>query len=117
MTLFLGRLVHDIKIPNQPIWLGYKVLALCDAGYIYHSKLTSQVEGFSTAVLQVKPYPLSPISSPVLQILIIFPYCTYFFTIYMNNYFSNVQLFAQLLDYKISLCGTVPCSNKDFSSS
>ena len=35
MICFLGRSVHTIKMPNKPIGLGYKVLALCDTGYTY----------------------------------------------------------------------------------
>ena len=35
MIRFLGRSAHTIKMPNKPICLGYKVLAVCDAGYTY----------------------------------------------------------------------------------
>jgi len=67
MIRFLGRSAHTIKMPNKPIGLGYKVLAVCDAGYTYNWELTSLVEGFATAIQQKKPYPLSLTSSAVLQ--------------------------------------------------
>ncbi|PWW77663.1 hypothetical protein C7212DRAFT_73189, partial [Tuber magnatum] len=35
MIHVLGCSAHTIKMPNKPINLGYKVLALCDAGYTY----------------------------------------------------------------------------------
>jgi len=35
MIQFLGRSALSIKIPNKPIGLGYKVPAVCDAGYAY----------------------------------------------------------------------------------
>jgi len=90
MIRFLGRSAHTIKMPNKPIGLGYKILALCDASYTYDWELTSRVEGFLTAVPQSKPYPLFPTSSAVLQMLITLPYRTHFFTVYVDNYFSNV---------------------------
>jgi len=100
MIGFLGRSAHTIKMPNKPIRLGYKILALCDAGYTYDWELTSRVEGFSIAVPQSKRYPLSPTSSVVLQMLITLPYRIHFFTVYMDNHFSNVGLFARLHQQK-----------------
>ena len=35
----------------------------------------------------------------------------------MDNYFSNMQLSVQLLNYGMGACGTVHCSSKDFPSS
>jgi len=43
MIRFLGRSAHTIKMPNKPIGLGYKVLAVCDAAYTYDWELTSRV--------------------------------------------------------------------------
>nr|AHE80947.1 putative transposase [Tuber indicum] len=117
MIRFLGRSAHTIKMPNKPISLGYKVLALCDAGYTYDWELTSRIASFATSEQQKMPYPLSPTSSAVLQMLTTLPYRTHFFTAYMDNYFSNIRLFARLLDYGIGACGTVRCSSKDFPPS
>lgn len=114
MIRFLGRLAHTIKMPNKPIGLGYKVLAVYDAGYTYDWELTSRVEGFATSIHQKKPYPLLPTSSAVLQILVKLPYRSYFFTVYIDNYFSNIRLFACLLDHGIGACRTVCTSSKDF---
>ena len=60
MIWFLGRSARTIKMRNNPIGLGYKVLAVCDAGYTYDWELTSLVKGFATTVQQNKQYPLSP---------------------------------------------------------
>ena len=114
MIRFLGRSAHTIKMPNKPIGLGYKVFAVCNAGYTYDWELTSHMEGFATSVQQKKPYLLSPTSSAVLQMLVKLPYQSYFFTVYMDNYFSNIRLFARLLDHGIGACGTVLTSSKDF---
>lgn len=48
--------------------------------------------------------------------LITLPYCTHYFTIYVENYVSKVRLVPRLLDYGIGACGTVYCSSKDFPS-
>ena len=114
MIRFQGRSAHTIKMPNKPISLGYKVLALCDAGYTFDWELTSRITSFASSKQIKKPYPLSPTSSAVLQMLTTLPYRTHFFTAYMDNYFSNTRLFARLLDYGIGACGTVKCSSKDF---
>jgi len=74
MIQFWGRSALTIKMPNKPIGLGYKVLAVCDAGYTYDWKLTSQVKDFATSVEQKKPYTLLPTSSAVLQMLVRLPY-------------------------------------------
>jgi len=114
MIRFQGRSAHTIKMPNKPISLGYKVLALCDAGYTFDWELTSRITSFASSKQIKKPYPLSPTSSAVLQMLTTLPYRTHFFTAYMDNYFSNIRLFARLLDFGIGACGTVRCSSKDF---
>ena len=114
MIHFQGRSAHTIKIPNKPISLGYKVLALCDAGYTFDWELTLRITSFASSKQIKKPYPLSPTSSDVLQMLTTLPYRTHFFTAYMDNYFSNIRLFARLLDFGIRACGTVRYSSKDF---
>ena len=91
------------------------MLAVCDAGYTYDWELTSRVEGFTTSIQQKKPYSLSPTSSAVLQMLVKLPYRSHFFTVYMDNYVSNIRLFARLLDYGIGACRTVCTSSKDFA--
>jgi len=114
MIRLQGRSAHTSEMPNKPISLEYKVLALCDAGYIFDCELTSRITSFASLKQIKKPYPLSPTSSAVLQMLTTLPYCTHFFTAYMDNYFSNIQLFARLLDFGIGACGTIRCCSKDF---
>lgn len=79
--------------------------------------LTSRVEGFATSVQQKKSYPLPPTASAVVYILVKLPYQSPFFTVYMDNYCSNIRLFAQLLlDYSIGICRTVHISSNDISN-
>jgi len=80
MIRFLGRSAHTIKMPNKPIGLDYKVLAVCNASYTYDWKLTSWVKGFATPVQHKKLYPLSSTLSAVLQMLVKLPYRSHFFT-------------------------------------
>jgi len=46
--------------------------------------------------------------------LVKLPYRSHLFTAYMDNYCSNICLFARLLDYGIGACGTVCTSCKNF---
>ncbi len=41
---FSGRSAHTIRIKNKPIPEGYKILSLCDAGYIYAFIFTSRIQ-------------------------------------------------------------------------
>lgn len=61
-----------------------------------------------------KVYPLLPILSALLWIVVMLLHRVHFFTVYMDNYISNIRLFARQLDYGISACETVWSSSKDF---
>ncbi|CAG8749260.1 16797_t:CDS:2, partial [Acaulospora morrowiae] len=41
---FSGRSAHTVRMKNKPTPEGYKILSLCDAGYIYTFIFTSRVE-------------------------------------------------------------------------
>jgi len=43
MVSFIGRSAYTVRIPSNPI-LGYKVLAICDAGYTLDWLFTSRIE-------------------------------------------------------------------------
>jgi hypothetical protein len=45
MSLCKARTVHTVRIPSKPISDGYKILAVCNAGYTLDWLYTSRVEG------------------------------------------------------------------------
>ena len=47
MSKFKGRSEHTVRIPSKPISEGYKILALCDAGYTLNWLFTSCIESVS----------------------------------------------------------------------
>ena len=47
MSKFKGRSAHTVRIPSKPISEGYKILALCDAGYTLNWLFTSHTESIA----------------------------------------------------------------------
>jgi len=77
MIRFVGRSFHTIAIPEKPIPLGYKVLALAERGYTFGFIFTSRVESFSdpnTIPSHYGPIKLSPTSQAILQQCLQLPY-------------------------------------------
>jgi hypothetical protein len=50
---------------------------------------------------------LTPTSQAVLQLAKTLPYSTYEFTLFLDNYFCNTELFLKLRELGISACKTV----------
>ena len=65
MVRFFGRSMHTFKAPNKPIKEGYKIFALCEAGYTYYFMWSSKSESYGELV---KLPDLSPIESMVYQL-------------------------------------------------
>jgi len=102
MSLCKARTVHTVRIPSKPISDGYKILAVCDAGYTLDWLYTSRVEG--VAGLK-KHEELTPTGSAVLQLCE--SVCGGFgTTVFMDNAFSTVPLFRILRRKGIGACGT-----------
>src|SRR5438874_5744393 len=103
MIRFCGRSRDTFKMPNKPIDEGYKVFCLVDHGYVFDfriascSKPTPGVESVDN---------LSNTSAIVFSLTMSLPYKHKAFTIYMDNYFSNVPLFLKLQKFGIGACGT-----------
>jgi len=108
MIQFTGRSVHTTLIRGKPIPQGYKVLALCDHGYTYSFLFTSRADSFAelNSHLYSGPLKLSPTSCAVYQLACTLPINQFFFTIYMDNYFTNILLLKALRDRGIGACGT-----------
>jgi len=117
MIRFVGRSFHTIAIPGKPIPLGYKVLALAERGYTFGYIFTSRVESFAgqNAISEYQnPIKLSPTSLAVLKLCLQLPYEENHFTLYCDNYFSNIPLFQVLRTFGISACGTARINSAEF---
>ena len=105
MVRFFGRSKHTQKMPNKPIKQGYKMWALCEAGYLYSFMWNSRTEGIGE--LEKQP-DLTPTASMVLQLAKrlhpLDPGNTY--TIYLDNYFTSIPLFSRLRCHGFGACGT-----------
>lgn len=117
MTIrFTGRSVHTQRVPGKPIPYGYKILALCKHGYTYNFMLTSRVDSF--AELDPNLYrgslSLSVTSKAVYQLGLSLPYRTYRFTMYMDNYFTNIRLLNALREIGIVACGTARPNSAEY---
>lgn len=99
MVRFVGRSFHTVQVPGKPIPKGYKILVLSERGYTYDFLFTSRVDSFSgleNPDHYDKPIQLSPTSRAVLKMCLHLPYETNSFTLYCDNYFSNIPLFQVL---------------------
>jgi hypothetical protein len=84
------------------------MLALCERGYTYSFMFTSRVDGFTDLLhIYQGSQHLSPTSYAVFQLMTTLPYSSHRFTLYCDNYFSNIPLFKALREYHIGACGTV----------
>ena len=108
MVQFTGRSAHTIMLRGKPTPQGYKILALCDHGYTYSFIFTSRTNSFAelNSYLYSGQVKLSPTSQAVYQLAYTLPSQQFSFTIYMDNYFSNIRLFHALRERHIGACGT-----------
>ena len=93
MIRFSGRSAHTIRMKNKPVPEGYKVLALCDAGYTYaflpESRIESNVElSDGTLTIHEDDFPLSTTGKKVMYLAEQLPkFQNQKFDIYMDNFF------------------------------
>ena len=110
MVRYTGRTQHTTKVKNKPIPQGYKVFALCCEGYLY-----DWIYWSTTAKMgDVAPVPgFCDTSSIVIRLAESLPYNRYPFIIFMDNFFSSVDLFARLRRMGIDACGTTRHTRRD----
>jgi hypothetical protein len=102
MVRCFGRTAHTVKAPGKPIKEGYKIYALCEAGYTYYFMWSSKTKSFGELKKQVG---FSPTESMVLQMAETLPKGQPHI-IYMDNLFTRVPLLRRLRQLSIGGCGT-----------
>ena len=111
MIRFCGRSRDTFKMPNKPIDEGYKAFCLADRGYIFDFRMASRSRP-TPGVERVDN--LSNTSAMVFSLAMSLPYKHKAFTIYMDNYFSNVPLFLKLRKFGIDACSTAKQNCSEF---
>ena len=106
---FSGRSAHTFRIKNKPTPEGYKILSLCDSGYTYTFMFTSRVEKSNVDVIE----NVNKIGAEVYHLVGQLPSQKQF-NIYMDNYFSSINLFSFLREKGIGACGTVRTNTAKF---
>lgn len=108
---FSGRSSHTVRVKGKPTPEGYKIIALCQAGYTYSFLYTSRI---NSIVGVEKINGLTMTSSAVVHLAKTLPFSTHHYNIYMDNYFSNIPLFTYLRQLQIGACGTVRINSAGF---
>jgi hypothetical protein len=102
MIRCFGRSKHTFKAPNKPIKEGYKMFALCEAGYTYYFMWSSKSNSYG----ELNKLPdLSPTESMVYQLAQKLPKDVPH-VIYMDNLFTRVPILRKLRTLNIGACGT-----------
>ena len=106
---FSGRSAHTFRIKNKPTPEGYKILSLCESGYTYTFMFTSRVESSNANPIA----NVNKIGAEVYHLVSQLP-SQKAFNIYMDNYFSSINLFSFLREKGIGACGTVRTNTAKF---
>lgn len=106
-----GRSADTYKMKNKPIPKGVKFHVAADHGYVFNFHPTSNKSGPDPFD---EPSDFSNTSSVVLQLVKKLPYSQKAFNVYMDNYYTNLPLFAELRKLGIGACGTARTTSKDF---
>jgi hypothetical protein len=99
-------------MPNKPISQGYKLYALVDHGYVWYWIWASHIK---LMVEVVKEEGLTKTGLMVYQLLQKLPQEPGRYTVYLDNYFTSINLFKRLCDEGIGACGTTcPSASSQF---
>ena len=110
---FSGCSSHTYQIKNKPTPERYKILSLCDAGYTFSFIFLSRI--LKNPIVEQIP-GLNNTSCQVYHLIKQLP-SNKSFNIYMDNFFSNINLFKFLRDRKYGICGTVKTNSSKFPNS
>ena len=123
LVRFTGRSVHTTMMRGKPVPEGYKIFALCDAGYVFailfdspvagrEGDETLQREAFDRVDWQtVDPATLRvvaglPKTSKAVLRLALQPPKEGFSIVFRDNYFNDVQLFRLMRGFGLGACST-----------
>lgn len=114
---FGGRSQHTFRIKSKPVPVGYKILALCDAGYTYafipESRVQKNHETKDQVLTEAESKTLSDTARKVIYLVEQLPLSLQTYNVYSDNYFSSIPLFQYLRAKNIGACGTArPNSSK-----
>lgn len=103
-----GRTSHSTMAPGKPIKEGYKIFAIGDEGYLYNYAWYSPVQGLEG---RPKTKGLGETSAMVLKLATdTVPKDSILF---MDNYFTCLELAVALRDQGIAVCGTMKPNRRD----
>ncbi len=103
-----GRTSHSTVAQNKPILLGYKLFAIGDEGYLCNFSFYSPVQGLEA---RPKTKGLGETSAMVFKLATdTLPSETILF---MDNYFSCIELAKALRGRGIAVCGTMKTNRRD----
>ena len=95
------RSLHTYKMPKKLIKQGYKIYGIADHGYIYNWVWSSREKGLQ----DVFNFPdLTKTACLVRSLALSLP--RRYITIYMDNYFTSIPLFAELQACKFGAVST-----------
>jgi len=116
MVHFTGYSVHTLLQRRKPIPQGYTILALCDLGYTYSFIFTSRTNSFADLDphLYSGQVKLRPNSQAVYQPASALLSDQFAFTVYMDNYFTNIRLLQALYEKGIGVYGTSRSTSAEY---
>jgi len=88
ITQFSRRNGHTFRIKNKLTPEGYKILSLCESGYTYIFMFMSQIKPSNVSLIP----NVNKIGAEVYHLINQLP-SHKAFTIFMDNYFSSINLF------------------------
>lgn len=110
MIRFLGRSIDICKMPGKPIEIGYKFHCLADHGYVWnfwpHSGTKDGYDPLPSNAVQPSGGGLTPTGAMCLHLAMQLPYRTMSFNLYTDNYYTTLDLLANLRSIGIGGCGT-----------
>ena len=98
-----GRSSHTYKISNKPISQGFKIFVLADHSYYYYFYPASRTKG----VVKIgKAKDLTKTGQIVYKLIQTLPKDNKTYNLYLDNYFTSVNLFKALRDIQIGAYNT-----------
>ncbi len=110
ITQFFGRSGYTFRIKNKSTPEGYKILSLCESEYTYTFMFMSQIKPSNVSLIP----NVNKIGAEVYHLVNQLPPHKAF-TIFMDNYFSSINLFNFLWNNDYEACNTVRINTAKFS--